>query len=109
MWNYIVLGQVPGTNYYLNFTSVIILYAVVILLLAIIITRIRQPRREPNKTFNFDVVQLSLLDSLPQHHSASAENRLIAVYLAVAIAVIMKLSQLQRVRLKRQLSLYIER
>ncbi len=31
MWNYIVLGQVPGTDYYLNFTSVLILYAFVVL------------------------------------------------------------------------------
>lgn len=40
MLNYIVLGQVPGTDYFLNFTSIITMYAIVFLVaIVIILTR----------------------------------------------------------------------
>ncbi len=105
MWNYIVLGQVPGTDYHLNFTSVLIVYALVLLAALRISARLRFRKREPAKKIDF--VQLSLLDSTPRRR-LSASHRLTSFYVSLATVAVMKFSQLRRSWLKKQLSLHFQ-
>ncbi len=105
MWNYIVLGQVPGTDYYLNFTSVLILYGLV--LLGIFILGLRQVQRDVEPTQSFDIVQLSLLDAIPPR-VAVRENALISLYVCIALMIVVKISSWQRIRLRTQLSTYYQ-
>lgn len=99
MLNYIVLGQIPGTDHYLSFTSVLIMYALVFLTVVIISSqhlmyglppRIKPVGKQRPKKFSDTRITISSL--------------LAAACLPLAIWIIMRYSAANRQRLQNYLS-----
>lgn len=86
MLNYIVLGQVPGTDYYLNFTSVLILYALVLLLAAAMVFRQFSYEMQPS-------AQSAKKRKIALSRQPYEKGALVAASVSLAILVIVKFSQ----------------
>ncbi len=106
MLNYIVLGQVPGTDYYLNFTNVLMIYCVLLFLIVIVVTikRIFGDQPESFEVIS-DIQELSFTQFSVESSHMARTNLLTGVYTTLAVWLIIKYSGINQRRLRNYLSI----